>query len=88
MKGIQIKKAAIFFKDKNNQVQNYIWSVKINVTGHCGDQNDSYSFLKILPTEFKNSKKSYKLFKQCISKYYVSILLSKDEKLRCSWICF
>lgn len=52
-----------FFKDKNNQVQNYIWSVKINVTGHCGDQNDSYSFLKILPTEFKNSKKSYKLFK-------------------------
>lgn len=62
MKGIQIKKAAIFFfKDKNNQVQNY--SVKINVTGHCGDQNDLYSFLKILPTEFKNSKKSYKLFK-------------------------
>lgn len=62
MKGIQIKKAAIFFfKDKNNQVQNY--SVKINVTGHCGDQNDSNSFLKILPTEFKNYKKSYKLFK-------------------------
>lgn len=46
------KKGCDFFKDKNNQVQNYIWSVKINVTGHCGDQNDSYSFLKILPTEF------------------------------------